>query len=1619
MDGRRGRHRPTRWRIARGLATALIVGLSALAYGGASLWATSSARRGAQAQANAAAAIAQTNAALPLRAQRAAAAGSVSLYFPITLRAHSLTASLRVRLEGGRLDVLGTPGKDDVILRLDPSGKTVEVDDRTNGAGTNHRFDLDDVKSFNVDLGAGDDWVIFDDANGSLAGLRAITLDAGDGDNVAMASTGSLTPAEIAALPVVLPGVIANLRALDQTADALTARAEKLEQSASAFAATEGMTLTLAAERFAAEAQEKVFGPSDALSTSLASDGLEISDRFGRAGDAVIQARMAVTDRLDTFRVRNGEDFSQTLKLLTDEAIAKGEDDAAVEDVVGRIEALSDAFVAAAESQARQGEADIAPPVAALDGLAAELEQRNDAVVRRVGELEAMANALSERFERDFGGDRLDAEAAKIEREAEAINRDADLLGEQVEAALAEVDGLFKPPSGNTRDAVAVSGGWVTATGQLQATPPAPTSGCSVATHLISGSGFLIGTWNWSTTNFNDYMIGTGSASSADFLFGLDGDDEMHGGVGNDWMFGNGGHDCVFGEADNDRMFGDLLLWLGGSAGKDRMDGGDGTDWMFGNANDDTMNGGAGSDRVFGNADADTIHGGDGTDWLSGNSGGDTLNGDASYDLVFGNGEVDTLYGGDGGDFMAGGGEVGSGDNMYGNAGNDFMFGGAGMEYMEGNDGTDVLSGGTANDHIVGNDGTDFLSGGPDDDTMAGLAGTDFMSGDAGADTLNGGGGSDLMWGRAGADGMRGDFNGSGNDWMFGNEGPDTMGGDAGADFMWGNADADTMNGDAGTDLMSGNDGDDTMYGGDGTDFMWGGDGCDQMHGGNGVDFMWGGAGVDTMWGDAGMDFLWGGDDDDTMYGGTGMDFLWGNTGNDAMWGDDGSDFLWGNDGDDCMTGGAGNDFLWGNAGNDTLHGEGGTDLLWGNDGDDHLYGGAGTDLLWGGIGDDELCGNDGNDFLWGGDGNDVLHGDAGNDLLWGNAGGDFLYGGAGNDFLWGNQGWDKLCGNDGNDFLWGNEDGDTMDGGVGGDFTWGNDGADTMWGGTGSDKMWGGADDDNMAGNAATDWMWGNDGADTMWGGTGTDWMWGNAGADIMNGGDPTGLLGDFVWGNGGNNTVNPNGPNDPPFPAPDCSSICVPKVCNRTMCKDAAPAACDLAITKTIKPNPPVSGQQATFILTVTNLGAAPCAGPITVTDVLPPGFTFVGVQAGSGTCSVTGTTVTCTWPGPVPAGSLPTVLITGNVTTPSGATLHNCATVSSPNDGNAANNTSCVDIPVLGAPNPTMPAETATSIPAPTETPTSRPANTATPTSTRSPTSTPTATSTPSMTPRPTSTATAPRPTPGCAPRPASMAAWWALDELSGTTVRDSIGDNHGVAEGGASVLNQAKVAAGRSFDAGRVVMPDAPSLDAGDGDFSIAVWVNPSTDAPLQPIVTKLYAPADAPLGYAFTLERLEPTFTMSNEGSSLRVTDHLTMPARVGYWSLLAVTVQRGSRTGGTLFRNGVPYHTFDTTGLVGAVDTPADLHVGEEPRLGRGGAQHFFGGGIDELQIFHRALTPDEVRSIYVAGSYGTCDKPPAPTPTARPRPTTPSDPLSGWMRGAGGESTFGPRRLGTVRVPQ
>ncbi|MCC6769990.1 MAG: DUF11 domain-containing protein [Gemmatimonadaceae bacterium] len=117
------------------------------------------------------------------------------------------------------------------------------------------------------------------------------------------------------------------------------------------------------------------------------------------------------------------------------------------------------------------------------------------------------------------------------------------------------------------------------------------------------------------------------------------------------------------------------------------------------------------------------------------------------------------------------------------------------------------------------------------------------------------------------------------------------------------------------------------------------------------------------------------------------------------------------------------------------------------------------------------------------------------------------------------------------------------------------------------------------------------------------------------------------------------------------------------------------DLAMDKEIV-QPLIFGRNATFTLTVTNVGNGATTGLITVTDQLPAGFTYVSASGIGWTCSASGQLVTCTNPGPLaPKASSVITLVT--TTPPQQINTENTAVVKTPGDPNPGNDSDTVPI------------------------------------------------------------------------------------------------------------------------------------------------------------------------------------------------------------------------------------------------------------------------------------------------------------------------------------------------------
>ena len=130
------------------------------------------------------------------------------------------------------------------------------------------------------------------------------------------------------------------------------------------------------------------------------------------------------------------------------------------------------------------------------------------------------------------------------------------------------------------------------------------------------------------------------------------------------------------------------------------------------------------------------------------------------------------------------------------------------------------------------------------------------------------------------------------------------------------------------------------------------------------------------------------------------------------------------------------------------------------------------------------------------------------------------------------------------------------------------------------------------------------------------------------------------------------------------------------------------DLAITKSHVGNF-TENQNGTYTLSVSNNATASTeVGPITVTDTLPAGLSFVSATGTAWTCGAVGQNVTCTHPGPLSAGNaLPNIILTALAGSAAVPSVTNTAVVTgtSPDANNADNSSS--DVTVVDAVRPDL--------------------------------------------------------------------------------------------------------------------------------------------------------------------------------------------------------------------------------------------------------------------------------------------------------------------------------------------
>ncbi len=240
--------------------------------------------------------------------------------------------------------------------------------------------------------------------------------------------------------------------------------------------------------------------------------------------------------------------------------------------------------------------------------------------------------------------------------------------------------------------------------------------------------------------------------------------------------------------------------------------------------------------------------------------------------------------------------------------------------------------------------------------------------------------------------------------------------------------------------------------------------------------------------------------------------------------------------------------------------------------------------------------------------------------------------------------------------------------------------------------------------------------------------------------------------------------------------------------------------------------------------------------------------------------------------------------------------------------------------------------------------------------------------------------------CAAPPSGLVAWWPFEgdatDITGAHVSTIVGAV-------SSVSGEVGLALALETVPSGVAVSNAPDLNFGPGaDFSIEAWIKPetaSTSYDVMDVVDKRSVLSDqSAVGYELYLGSGRIAFQISDSSLSGPQLAGLTGPdLRDGAWHHVAASIQRASTTGGNLYVDGVLISTFDPTGHQGDLSTTQPLLIGLHPSYPAVNAN--FKGAIDEVSLYHRALLPAEVQSIFAAGSAGKCVTPTPPAIFAQP----------------------------------
>jgi hypothetical protein len=239
--------------------------------------------------------------------------------------------------------------------------------------------------------------------------------------------------------------------------------------------------------------------------------------------------------------------------------------------------------------------------------------------------------------------------------------------------------------------------------------------------------------------------------------------------------------------------------------------------------------------------------------------------------------------------------------------------------------------------------------------------------------------------------------------------------------------------------------------------------------------------------------------------------------------------------------------------------------------------------------------------------------------------------------------------------------------------------------------------------------------------------------------------------------------------------------------------------------------------------------------------------------------------------------------------------------------------------------------------------------------------------------------------CLPHAYGLTNWWPGDGDAADIVSGMDGSFQGNATSGSGLVDLSFHLHG---EGDFIDVPHQAGLDLGYRDFTVDLWVNFNDTAREQVLVEK-WIQSDPSQGWTLTKLDGDVLRLATGDGKGIEINlDSRSLALRPGVWYHFAAT-RLGSEI--TLYLNGEPVAYSPDMGVLN-LSSESSLKFGHrgnpDDTPGSGDERGFYlNGRIDEVELFvGTALSGDQVRAIYQAGSAGKCkDQVQAPPPLLNP----------------------------------